>query len=159
MNTQLDTMFAEAEGRYLQGAEERALLDYADSVARRVEAMRAVEKAESKIVEETLTAVWSRHPDFEHKHAQARDRGRRDITLVLRYATLAMVRNDETVLSERLLYWLATILAANNMAAVVDTCYRTLALRTEANLSPEHTALMAPYLRLAHTILTQSPRR
>jgi hypothetical protein len=159
MNTRLETIFSDAEGRYLQGAEERALLDYAESVPSRLAATKAVEAAEDTIIDETLAEIWSRHPDFEHKHPAAKDRARRDITLVLRYAALAMLRNDETLLTERLLYWLATILAAQNMTTVVDTAYRTLALRTEANIAPEHTARMAPYLKLAHGILTQSVRR
>jgi hypothetical protein len=158
MNQQLDTMFSEAEGRYLDSTEEARLMVYASSVPTRLECMRAVQAAESAIVEDAIADVWQKHPHFESRHAMAREKARRDMTLVLRYSALAMVRDDETLLSERLLYWLATILNANNMGPVIDTAYRSLALRSESHLAAPHLALMAPYLRLAHSVLTSASR-
>jgi hypothetical protein len=159
MNTQLDTMFSEAEGRYLESSEEARLVAYAASVPSRLEAMRAVQAAETRIIDETLEEVWARHPAFESRHAMAREKARRDMTLVLRYAAMAMLRDDEEMFKERLLYWLVTILNANNMGAVIDTAYRALARRAETHLATQHMEWMAPYLRLAHTILTSSGRR
>lgn len=159
MNTQLDSMLSDAEGRYLEVGEESRLLAYSMSVPHRIEAMKAVQANESKIIDETLEEIWARHPQFDSRHAMAREKARRDITLVLRYAALAMVRDDQTMFSERLLYWLTTILNAHNMGPVIDTAYRALARRSEAHLATQHLELMAPYLRMAHTILTSAGRR
>lgn len=158
MNNQLETMLTEAEGRYLSSAEEAKLTVYMDSLPRRMAAMRAVEAAESKIIAKTLADLLGAHPEYKERYKMFGKKARRDIVLVLRYCALAMVRDDESVLAERLLYWLQTIFTAFNFGPALDTAYRALARHAEEELAAEHVELLAPYLRLAHQIITQPPR-
>lgn len=158
MNSQLETMLTEAEGRYLSTGEEAKLTVYMDSLPRRMAAMRAVEAAEGELISRTLNDLYGAHPDYKDRYQSFSKKAERDITLVLRYCTLAMVRDDETMLAERLLYWLNTIFTAFNFGAALDTAYRALARHTEAVLPAEHVELLAPYLRLAHQIITQPAR-
>ena len=157
MNSQIKAMFSDAEGRYLEDQEIGQLTDYMASLEARLAAMRAVEQAEAKIVEETLDVVWETHPDFASKYYEARKNCTRDVSLALRYCALAMVRDDIDMLREKLLYWLRTILNAFEFGQALDTTYRALARRVEANLDPQSVRLLAPYLRETHQILTSDP--
>lgn len=155
MNTRFDQMFTQAEGRYLSAEEIGRLKSYAASVEARLQAMAAIEQAEARIVSETLDEVWRQHPDFAQRHHMSREKCTRDVTLVLRYCTLAMVQDDETFLTDKLLHWMRTILHAFKFDGSIDTTYRALPRRAEANLDPRHIRLLEPYLRLTHQILTQ----
>lgn len=159
MNTQIESLFSSAEGRYLALEEERQIIDYTRTLDARLATMRAVQAAETSIVEGCLNDIWSQHPDMQSAPPVVREKARRDMTLVLRYAALAMVRDDPKMLEERLLYWLATILNSFGLMPVVDTGYRAMGRRVEAVLRPEQGALISPYLRQVHQTLTQSPRR
>ncbi|TVR03860.1 MAG: hypothetical protein EA398_03660 [Deltaproteobacteria bacterium] len=154
MNPSLQSLFSQSEGRYFSQEEARTLTDFASGMDARLSAMHAVDAHEDAIVRETIDAVWAQHPDFETRHADARARGERDVRLVLRYCTQAMVRQDMTFLEEHLLYWLRTILQAFRMGPVIDTTYRLLPQRVEAHLSADQVRLLAPYLRRTHELLT-----
>jgi len=155
MNTQFESMFSEAEGRYLLAGETRKLDNYAKSLENRIAAMQALEQAESKILEETNSALFRAMPELESNHFEAVSKSERDMRLVLRYCALAMVRDDQGYLEEKLLHWLRTILHAFKFPRALDIAYRTLAERTEAHLEPQHAALVVPYIRLTHSVLTQ----
>jgi hypothetical protein len=155
MNSRFETMFAEAEGRYLNPDEVARMTSYTESLGARLSAMKAIEAVEAKIIDEVIDEVWRKHADFERRHVDARDKARRDITLALRYCALAMVRDDETFLTDKLLYWMRTILQAFHFGKVIDTTYRSLIERSSAHLDPRHFRLVEPYLRLTHQVLTQ----
>lgn len=154
MNTQLQSIFSDAEGRYLQNEEIRALAAYTSTLKERVETMQLLEKKEAAIVKETLDIVFEKHPDLTSRYFRTRENCTRDVTLVLRFCAMAMVRDDVDYLKEKLLYWLRTILQAFEFGAILDSTYRTLAIRVEAHLSASQARLMAPYLRATHEVLT-----
>lgn len=154
MNKEMTAMFSEAEGRYLEGEEAQKLLQFASSLNARLETMEAVQAAEDRIVGETIEEVWSAHPGFERKHDKAGARCTRDVTLVLRYCAMAMVRQDMKFLRDKLLYWLRTILQSFHFGEVIDTTYRMLPRRVEHHLTPGQVKLLAPYLKEAHRVLT-----
>ena len=155
MNSRFESMFADAEGRYLAADEIQRMTSYTETLGARLAAMKAVEAAEDKIVEEVIDEVWKKHADFERRHVEARAKAKRDITLALRYCALAMVRDDDTFLTDKLLYWMRTILQAFHFGPVIDTTYKALLLRSQAHLDARHFRLMEPYLKLTHQILTQ----
>ena len=155
MNTEIKSIFSEAEGRYLEDQEAAVLNRYASTLSGRLEAMEAVRSKEKAIVEETVEAVWRKHPEVETKWSNARQTTIRDITLVLRYCTMAMVRDDMEFLRDKLLYWMRSILQAFQMGPILDTAYRALPRRVEAHLSPGYVKLLAPYLKETHRILTK----
>lgn len=156
MNHRFDHMLTEAEGRYLTAEESRLMVKYASSLELRLAAMNALEKVEEKIVDEVLTVVWQKHPEFERAHHQAKDRCRRDVTLVLRYCATAMLRDDDKFLEEKLLHWLHTILHSFHFGDVIATTYRALPQRVEANISAQYNQLLAPYLKLTMETLTRA---
>lgn len=155
MNTRFESMFADAEGRYLSQDEIQRVTTYTESIGARLAAMKAVEAVEAKIIEEVIEEVWKKHADFERRHVDAREKAKRDITLALRYCALAMVRDDDSFLTDKLLYWMRTILQAFHFGQVIDTTYRALIVRTQAHVDARHFRLIEPYLKLTHQILTQ----
>ena len=155
MNAKLNNLFTQAEGRYLSADEMRHLRGYASSLEERLAAMQAVEKAEGRIVQETLDEVWRVHPDFAQRHHMSREKCTRDVTLVLRYCTLAMVQDDDSFLTDKLLHWMRTILHSFKFDSSIDTTYRALPRAAERHLDPKVARLLEPYLRTTHKILTE----
>jgi hypothetical protein len=155
MNSRFESMFSDAEGRYLSADEVQRMTTYIETLGSRIAAMKAIEAVEDKIVEEVIEEVWRKHADFERRHVDAREKAKRDITLALRYCALAMVRDDDSFLTDKLLYWMRTILQAFHFGQVIDTTYRSLLMRSQANLDARHFRLVEPYLKLTHQILTQ----
>ena len=50
MNPQIDKMFSEAEGRYLEPVEQAALIEFANSLDLRLAAMREIQEKEAAII-------------------------------------------------------------------------------------------------------------
>ncbi|TNE49175.1 MAG: hypothetical protein EP343_12910 [Deltaproteobacteria bacterium] len=154
MNTTLEQIFADAEGRYLQNAELEALSQYTQSIPKRMQAMKAIEKVEGPILQEVINEVWRKHPDFESRYGMSREKCTRDVGYVLRYCTLAMLRDDTTFLTEKLLYWMRTVLHAFEFNDTINTTYSALMQQAEKFCKAEHYQMIHPYLELTHRILT-----
>lgn len=154
MNTEIRGMLSNAEGRYLEPTEQSALKDFAESLDERLEAMRAVQAKEGALVDRTAEAVKEDHPEAETKHDKLEDKLRRDVTLVLRYCTMAMVRDDASFLEEKLLHWFRTIIEAYQMTDYADTAYGALLGAAEDELEGAHYKKLRPFLEMSHEVLT-----
>jgi hypothetical protein len=115
MTPRLARMLTAAGGRHLTPDERRELLDYAESVPRRVEAAEAVEEAEEAVVAGAVEELQRRYPNFERYHEQAWEKIGRDLALAARYAVQATLADDAELLDEQVLLWLRTVLAALNL--------------------------------------------
>ncbi len=154
MNTTMQKIFSEAEGRYLEDQEFQELQNYASSLPERVRASQAVEKAEEAIVSAAVDKMMQGFPELQKKHDSLEGKATRDVSLVLRYCTLAMVRDDMDFLEKKLLYWLRTILQSFFARRVLDVTYRELAMASQRHLDDDTLRLVAPYLKRAHEVLT-----
>ena len=148
MNRQIQEMYLAAEGRYLTRAEQAMLRDYATQLEARLAAMEEIQSKEAVIVEQTIKQIMDAYPDYEQRHKEARNKGTRDMSLVLRYATQAMVRNDLQYLDDALLTWFRTILKGVGFTGnFIEDSYKLLGRQASRELSPEVAALIAPYLQ------------
>jgi hypothetical protein len=148
-------MWSAADGRYLDGAEQALLRDFAQGLDDRLKAMTEVAAKETVIVEKTVREILHAYPDVEKKYKTAVASSTRDITLVLRYATLAMVRSDPQYLNDSVLTWMATILKGLGMApAFVEDTYKTLNLAATKELSPSAAKLLQPFLTQCTAVLS-----
>ncbi|HRI49839.1 MAG TPA: hypothetical protein PLW65_06620 [Pseudomonadota bacterium] len=149
MNRQIQDILCTAEGRYLNPGEQTALREFAQTLEARLVAMTEVSGKETVIIERTVKEVLRAYPDLEQRYKTAAQSGTRDMTLVLRYATLAMVRSDPQYLQDTLLTWMATILKGIGFAGhfVTDT-YKTLERTALKELSPATGKLLQPFLQL-----------
>jgi len=155
MNKQIMEMLSAAEGRYLTTTEQGALRDFVQGLEARLEAMTEIAGKETVIVERTVREVFSAYPDLEKKYKNAMQTCIRDESLVLRYATQAMVRGDLQYLEDTLLSWMATILKGVGFAPqFIEDTYKTLALSANKELSPATAKLIGPYILHCAAVLS-----
>lgn len=148
MNSQIQSMLVEAEGRYLTADEQALLRDFASRVDERLGAMAEVEGKESVIIDQTLKELVRAYPDFEKKYTSARNKGGRDLALALRYSTLAMVRGDSQFLHDSLLLWMGTMLRGLGMAPqFIEDAYKAMERVAGRELSPKVAELIRPYIQ------------
>ena len=158
MNRQIQAMMGSVEGRYLNTAEQSMLREQAQGLEARLAAMTEIAAKESVIVDRTIKEVMRAYPDFEKKYKTAQQSGVRDQTLVLRYATLAMVRNDPQYLADTLLTWMATILRGVGLAPqFIQDAYKILERVATKELSPATGKLLQPFLAQCINSLSPSP--
>lgn len=155
MNRQIQDMFTSAEGRYLNAAEQGLLRDWAQGLDARLAAMSEISAKEGPIVEQTVKEIFRAYPDIEKKFKNAMATCIRDETLVLRYATQAMLRNDPKYLDDSLLSWLATILKGVGFAPhFIEDTYKTMALVAGRELSPSTAKLLHPFVLQCAAVLS-----
>lgn len=155
MNPSIERMFNDAEGRYLEATEQSTLTEFATSLELRLLVMREIEANESVIIESTVDALFIEHPELLENHPQAREKAVRDMTLVLRYVALSVVRDSGDFLRGKLLTWFRTIIVAFEMQHALDFAYKRLIDETKKHLAPEPFGLVEPYLQLVHTTITK----
>lgn len=153
MNGDIRGMLSDAEGRYLEPTEQSMLKEFAESLDTRLETMRAIQAKEGEMVEPAVQAVIEHHPEAAERLDQLEDKTRRDVTLVLRYCTMAMVRDDMSFLEDKLLHWFRTIIQAYEMTDFADTAYSKLLATADNGLEDEHYKIIRPYLETSHGIL------
>ena len=156
MNHKIDTMFSNAEGRYLEPVEQAELIDYASTLELRLEAMRALQEHEAQIVAACVDDMLAELPDLHQRHVEVREKSIRDMTLVLRCCAMAMVRDSSDYLDQRLLPWFRTILKAFEMQQAAQVAYGALVARSQEQLEPAHFALMSPFLEQTLEGLTRT---
>ena len=147
MNRQLIEMLNTAEGRYLNTAEQAAMREFVIGLEPRLTAMAEISTKESTIVERTVKDVFAAYPDIEKKYKEAYKSCVRDETLVLRYCTMAMLRNDPQYLQDTLLTWMRTILKGVGFTPqFIEDTYKTLERAASRELSAAAAELIRPYL-------------
>lgn len=155
MNRQIQEMMTAAEGRYLNQAEQTLLREFAQGMEARLSAMSEISNKESVIVDRAVKEIMRAYPDLEKKYQSPQQTGVRDETLVLRYATLAMVKNDPQYLSDALLTWLATILKGIGFTSqFLEDAYQILERTATKELSPATAKLLQPFLNQCVTALS-----
>ncbi len=155
MNRQLMDMLNNAEGRYLSASEQDQLREFAQGLDARLSAMIEIGSKESAIVEHTVKEILFAYPDLEKKYKNVMQTCIRDETMVLRYATQAMLRNDPQFLSDSLLTWMATILKGVGFAPqFIEDTYKTLSLTASKELSPTAAKLLQPFLVQCTVVLS-----
>lgn len=155
MNKQLMDMLAASDGRYLNQSEQAALREWSQGLDARLAAMAEISTKEVSIVEQTVKEVFAAYPDIQKKYKNAMQTCIRDETLVLRYVTQAMVRNDPQYLNDGLLTWLATILKGVGFAAhFIEDTYKTMSLVASRELTPASAKLIQPFVAQCAAVLS-----
>ena len=121
---------------------------YVRSLELRFGAMSEVESKERDIITDALSRTMKMYPDLRQKYKDPEKKGREDYSLVLRYAVLAMVRNDKRYLDEVLLVWFRTILSGLGFSVeFVRDAYVHLSEAVRARLTAESWTLLEPFLK------------
>lgn len=149
MNQMLKELFFKAEGRYFNEAEGTQLLGYSEALLSHLETAQAIEQAEQDIIGDAAQNVMEEHPDTRTQYGSGGEpRVRRDLTLVLRYASFAMVLQDPDFINDKLAIWLRTILLSLCPPEPLLTGYRGLIIACRQRLSAPDAAAVIPYIEI-----------
>jgi hypothetical protein len=149
MDAEIRNLILDAEGRYLTRDESWKVLELVRNYERRLEIMRAVEEKEMAIVRYTLEKAFDRFPKFAAERAMSYEKGERDVTLVLRYACMAMLQGDPEWFREKVLYWFKTIVDAMVFADVAKYTYEVLQEAILRNIRREDAEEVNRYIQIA----------
>ncbi|MBW4471168.1 MAG: phycobilisome protein [Stenomitos rutilans HA7619-LM2] len=149
LNHTLEKSFLEADGRYLNAQELSPLEQYAHSYAVRLQAYQKLRDGGDALVIQALRKLAQTYPELIQQHGQ---RCKYDMTEVLRYIALSILRDDEIFFKEQMMSWLDTILLAHKKTAHCMTAYRFLQDAIAVALPAEEVILTRPYFE----IVTQS---
>ena len=154
MNHELDAMMTACEGRYPTRAEQAQLRDWASRLDARLAGIEEIKAREEAIVGQAVDETLRGYPDLEKRVKNARHCCVRDVSLVLRYASLAMLRGDARWLEDALLTWMATVLRGIGFSPqfIADT-YEGLLRAAARELSPSVMELLRPYLERCVQVL------
>ncbi|WP_416668400.1 phycobilisome protein [Egbenema bharatensis] len=150
LNRTLEEKILEADGRYMDAQALRSFEQYAHSYAARLETYQNLASKSHAIIVQSLRKLAQSHPDLVQKHGQ---RCQYDMTEVVRYIALSILRDDEIFFKEQMLSWLDTILIAHKKHDHCATAYRYLLDEINANLPPSNSTLLRPYLDTVITTL------
>lgn len=159
MNEKIEALLANAEGRYLEATEQSVMTDFAFTLEQRLRAMRSIQQHEANVVKATMDALWEKYPDMKTRHVDGYKKGTRDLTLVLRYNALAMVRDSVEFLDQKLLFWFRTIISAFEMNEPLQFAYQQLSRELQNHLDGEDFKLVEPFISRTLEILASGEER
>lgn len=150
MHQHLETLFDEAENRYLKPEELKLLSQYVESLPQRMETYRLLRDQEIELMQQVADQLQTALPQ---EKTEALERSIKNALLMLRYCAMAMLLNDESFVAERLLGWLSRTMQAYDSQKIDATLYRLLNQRLTQVFSPQQMSLLSPPLLLAQKSL------
>ena len=145
LNHTLEDKVLAIDGAYLDNQGLRPFEQFVQSYATRLETYQNLRDKGATLVVQALRRLAQEYPEILQKHGQ---RCQYDMSEVLRYLSLSILRDDETFFKEQMIDWLDTILMAHKRHTHCATAYRYLLEAVSANLPPTNSSLIRPYLDL-----------
>lgn len=143
LNHTLEQSLIEADGRYLSTTELYPLEQYIQSYTTRLETYQQLSKHSEKLTIQALRKFSQAYPELIRQHGS---RCKYDMSEVLRYIALSILRDDELLFKEQMIIWLDTILMAHKRTNHCLPAYQHLQEVIDATLPPECSSLVRPYL-------------
>ena len=150
LNHALEEKIIAADGAYLDGQALRSFEQFVQSYSTRLATYQDLRDKSQNLVLQALRKLAQSHPEVIQKHGQ---RCQYDMTEVLRYIALSVLRDDEVFFKEQMMAWLDTILLAYKRNDHCTTAYRHLQDAINANLPPANSMLVRPYLDYVINVL------
>jgi len=142
LNHDIDESFLDADGAYLDARGLQMLEYFAQTYSQRLEAYNALREHNAALVQGALEKMKHTHPELMQKHGK---RCQYDMTEVVRYMALAILRDDEVFFKEMMISWLDTVLMAYKHHNHCATAYRLLQEMVDAQI-PTCSTVVRPYL-------------
>jgi hypothetical protein len=155
MHQQLESLFDEAENRYLKPEELGVLSQYVDSLPQRLETYRQLRDQELALMQQVADQLQAAMPQ---ESIETLERSIKNALLVLRYCAMAMLLNDTSFVQNRLLNWLSRTVQTYNTQAVDMALYRLLNQRLTQVFNPQQLSLLKPSLALAQSTLLSAAK-
>lgn len=150
LNQALEQNIVEADGRYLDTQELSVFEQYVQSYEARLQAYQNISESSDTIVLQALRKLARLHPTLIQKHGQ---RCRYDMSEVLRYTALAVLRDDPEFFQNKIIFWLDTVLRAHKKQAQCISAYQYLQEAISEALPANQTEMVRPYISLIITSL------
>ncbi|MDI9638139.1 hypothetical protein QQ054_35255 [Oscillatoria amoena NRMC-F 0135] len=150
MHPKLETLFEEAENRYLKPEELNVLSQYVESLPERLEVYRQIRDREIDIMQTVADRLTAQFPQ---ESKETLERSIKNALLMLRYCAMAMLLNDEAFVKERLLGWLAQSIQTYKTQPIDSALYKLLNQQLAQSLTAKQINLLKPALVLAQTSL------
>jgi Phycobilisome protein len=152
MQSPIETVFDEAESRYLKTEELRSLGKYVVSLPERVSAYRALRDQELTIMQQVADQLQIKLPDAK---PGVLERSLKNGILVLRYCAMGMLLADEAFVRSRLLHWLTDSIQLHGTQAIETTVYSLTLQTLKITLTPKQMAALEPFFTLVQGAFAQ----
>lgn len=150
LNHTLAQHILDADGRYLDSQEIYLLEEYVQSYATRLQTYHYLRDNSEKLVIAALRKLATIHPELVQQHGA---RCKYDMTEVLRYVAISVLRDDETFFKEQMMVWLDTVLLAYKRTGHCVLAYRNLQEAIASAFPSNSVTLIRPYLELVTQVL------
>lgn len=145
LNHTLEQHIVDADGRYLSPEELRSLENYVSSYTQRLDTYQKISQHSDAIVLNALKKFARVHPEIIQ---QSGKRCQYDMSEVLRYIALSILRDDEFLFLEKVMFWLDTVLRAHHKQTACSKAYQYLQEAVEETLSSSNSGLVRPYINV-----------
>jgi len=146
MPGKIQEMIDKAQDRYLAADELKLLEEYVQSLPERLTLYRMIRDREVDLLQIVADRVPQELPNVQDNDIEI---AIKDLILVLRYAAMAMLMNDESFLKERLLKWLGELSGMRDLRRLNEALYKLLQQVLKENLSATQIALIQPLITTA----------
>lgn len=150
MVPKIQELINQAQDRYLATDELGLMEGYVSSLPERLKLYKLIRDREITILQAVADSVPNELPSITDEDLES---GVRNLILVLRYSSMAMLLNDENFLKERLLNWLEGIMSMRDMRRLNETLYKLLNQELRQQLSPTQLTLIQPLITAAQVTL------
>jgi len=142
-NHNLTEKLLEADGRYLDTQALSLLEQYVQSYSTRLETYEQLRDRNKHLVGYALNKFSQAQPLVMQRYAS---RCQYDMSEVLRYIALAVLKDDQIFFKDHIAAWLSSVLLAHKTQSSCAIAYRYLLEATGLALPPQSTQLVRPYL-------------
>ena len=146
MNRTLDEKIANVDRVYLTDIDLYNLERFANSFSLRVKTYNLLRDHTDEITIRTLKLLAQQYPELVQKQLQ---RCKYDMSNLIRYTSLSILRDDELFFREALMDWLANIINSYQVTQECSTAYRLFQSVIDEMLPVECAALVKPYSEMA----------
>jgi hypothetical protein len=150
MIPKIQELINQAQDRYLAADELGLMEEYVSSLPDRLKLYKQIRDREIDILQAVADRVPTELPNVAVEELET---GIKNLVLVLRYSSMAMLLNDENFLKERLLNWLEGIMSMRDMRRLNETLYKLLNQGLRQQFSPNQLALIQPLITAAQVTL------
>ncbi|TYQ26072.1 hypothetical protein [Pseudanabaena sp. UWO310] len=150
MIPKIQDLINQAQDRYLASDELGLMESYVNSLPERLKLYKLIRDREIEILQAVADQVPSELPNVTEADLET---GIKNLILVLRYSSMAMLLNDENFLKQRLLNWLEGIMSMRDMRRLNETLYKLLNQGLRQQVSPVQLALIQPLITAAQVTL------
>jgi hypothetical protein len=150
MMPKIQELINQAQDRYLVADELGLMESYVSSLPDRLKLYKQIRDREIDLLQAVADQVSAELPTVTDEDLET---GIKNLILVLRYSSMAMLLNDENFLKERLLNWLEGIMSKRDMRRLNETLYKLLNRGMRQQFSPAQLTLIQPLITTAQVTL------